>query len=65
MSREEIDGEDGGEYTNMHRAFLQAFMARSVMTVDEVKPVLAGVMSANGSSFSSLPTPCTVSISFK
>jgi flagellin-specific chaperone FliS len=34
-------------YTYMHRAFLQAFMTRNVMTVDEVKPVLAAAMSAH------------------
>ncbi|KAF2268054.1 hypothetical protein CC78DRAFT_455871 [Lojkania enalia] len=33
-------------YNNSHRAFLQAFLARSVMTVDEIKPTLAAVMSA-------------------
>lgn len=37
---------DEGRYNNAHRAFLQAFLSRSVMTVDEIKPVLAAVMSA-------------------
>lgn len=31
----------------MHRAFLQAFMTRGVMTEDEIKPVLAAVMTAH------------------
>lgn len=33
-------------YTYMHRAFLQAFMTRNVMTVDEIKPILANIMTA-------------------
>lgn len=37
---------DEGRYNNAHRAFLQAFLSQSVMTVDEIKPVLAAVMSA-------------------
>jgi hypothetical protein len=41
---------DGSDYTNMHRAFLQAFLARSVMSFDEIKPVLAAVMNAGGKS---------------
>jgi uncharacterized protein involved in tellurium resistance len=42
---------DGSDYTHMHRAFLQAFLARSVMSFEEVKPVLAAVMSAEGRQF--------------
>jgi hypothetical protein len=34
-------------YTYMHRAFLQGFMTRNVMTVDVVKPLLAAAMSAH------------------
>ncbi|KAF2791329.1 hypothetical protein K505DRAFT_280960 [Melanomma pulvis-pyrius CBS 109.77] len=37
---------DEGVYNHAHRAFLQAFLSRSVMTVDEIKPVIAAVMSA-------------------
>lgn len=38
--------EDG--YNDSNRAFLQAFMARSTMTFDEAKPVLAAIFSAHG-----------------
>ncbi|KAF2828884.1 hypothetical protein CC86DRAFT_199400 [Ophiobolus disseminans] len=50
MSREdsplvrEVSPDEG--YTYMHRAFLHAFLTHSVMTVDEVKPILATVMTA-------------------
>jgi len=37
---------DGG-YTYMHRAFFQAFLTHSVMTVEEIKPVLAHIMTAH------------------
>ena len=42
--------EDG--YNDSNRAFLQAFMARSTMTFDEAKPVLAAIFSAQGSPLS-------------
>lgn len=54
MSRDEspivrnASHDDG--YTYMHRAFLQAFMTRSVMSMDEIKPVLASVMTAHSTS---------------
>lgn len=38
--------EDG--YDDSNRAFLQAFMARSTMTFEEAKPVLAAILSAKG-----------------
>ncbi|GAD95769.1 DNA repair protein Nse1 [Paecilomyces variotii No. 5] len=38
--------EDG--YNDSNRAFLQAFMARSTMTFEEAKPVLAAIFSAHG-----------------
>lgn len=38
--------EDG--YNDSNRAFLQAFMARSTMTFEEAKPVLAAIFSARG-----------------
>ena len=41
---------DEGEYTWAHRAFLQAFQTRGVMNVDEIKPVLAAVLSADSTS---------------
>jgi hypothetical protein len=37
-----------GGYNDSNRAFLQAFMARSTMTFDEAKPVLAAIFSAQG-----------------
>lgn len=33
-------------YNNSHRAFLQAFLARSVMTFEEAQPILAAILSA-------------------
>ncbi|EED14220.1 FAD dependent oxidoreductase superfamily [Talaromyces stipitatus ATCC 10500] len=35
-----------GNYNDSNRAFLQAFMARSTMTFEEAKPVLAAIFSA-------------------
>lgn len=40
------DGEAG--YNNLHRAFLQAFLSRSILGIDEIKPILAAVMTAHG-----------------
>ncbi|PGH17474.1 hypothetical protein AJ79_01074 [Helicocarpus griseus UAMH5409] len=34
-----------GSYNDSHRAFLQAFMARSTMTLEQAKPVLAAIFS--------------------
>ncbi|KAK5001144.1 hypothetical protein LTR66_000112 [Elasticomyces elasticus] len=39
--------EDEEPYTNVHRAFLQAFLARSTLTFDEAKPILAAVLTAH------------------
>lgn len=39
------DEEDA--YNNSHRAFLQAFLARSVLTFDEIKPILAAILSVH------------------
>ncbi|KAF2473039.1 uncharacterized protein BDR25DRAFT_332737 [Lindgomyces ingoldianus] len=49
MSRDDFHAELTVEtgYNNAHRAFLQAFLSRPVMTVDEIKPVLAAVHSAH------------------
>jgi hypothetical protein len=44
-----------GGYNDSNRAFLQAFMARSTMTFDEAKPVLAAIFSAQGAPFLSYP----------
>lgn len=36
------------EYNNGNRAFLQAFLARSVLTLDQAKPILAAISTAHG-----------------
>ncbi|KAH8732184.1 Nse1 non-SMC component of SMC5-6 complex-domain-containing protein [Phaeosphaeriaceae sp. PMI808] len=36
-------------YTYMHRAFFQAFLTHNSMTTDEIKPILAHVMTAHNS----------------
>ena len=38
--RDEDEDDDGGDYGHAERAFLQAFLARSVMTREEVGSVL-------------------------
>ncbi|KAI4146517.1 MAG: hypothetical protein L6R39_003436 [Caloplaca ligustica] len=38
--------EDDEQWNDGHRAFLQAFMARSTLTLDEAKPLLAAVLTA-------------------
>ena len=40
--------DDNSQYNNSHRAYLQAFLARSVLTLDEAKPILAAIMSVHG-----------------
>lgn len=35
-------------YNHSHRAFLQAFMSRSTMTLEEAKPVLAAIFTVSG-----------------
>lgn len=40
--------EDDEQWNDGHRAFLQAFMARSTMTLDEAKPLLAALLTAYG-----------------
>ncbi|KAJ4376460.1 hypothetical protein N0V83_001744 [Neocucurbitaria cava] len=56
MSREEspivrpVSPDEG--YNWMHRAFLQAFMTHNVMTADEMKPILAHVITAHSMSLS-------------
>lgn len=37
--------EDEG-YNSIHRAFLQAFQTNGVLTVEEMKPILAHIMTA-------------------
>lgn len=36
------------QYNNTNRAFLQAFIARSTLTFDEAKPILAAIFTAHG-----------------
>lgn len=38
------------DYNDANRAFLQAFMARSSMTLEEAQPVLAAILSTHGRS---------------
>ena len=35
-------------YNNTNRAFLQTFIARSTLTFDEAKPILAAIFTAHG-----------------
>lgn len=42
------NGMDEEGYNDSNRAFLQAFMARSTMTFEEARPVLAAIFSAQG-----------------
>lgn len=44
----EVDG--SASYDNSHRAFLQVFLAKSVLTFDQAKPLLAAIMTAQGES---------------
>ena len=37
-------------YNNMHIALLHAFKTHSVLSVDEVKPIIAHIMTAHSSS---------------
>ena len=46
-------------YNDSNRAFLQAFMARSSMTFDEARPILAAILSARGMLFPSLEKVAT------
>lgn len=69
MSRDETplvrDVPDDEDYTYVHRVFLQSFMTYGVMTVDELKPVLAAIMTAHSKltisplqqTYSPLPRP--------
>jgi hypothetical protein len=36
------------QYGNCQRAFLQAFIARSTLTFDDAKPILAAISTAHG-----------------
>ena len=38
------------QYNNSNRAFLQAFIARSILTFEEAKPLLAAIFTAHGES---------------
>lgn len=54
MSRDETplvrNVPDEETYTYVHRVFLQSFLTHGVMTVDEMKPVLAAIMTAHSQS---------------
>lgn len=40
--------EGDSQYNDSNRAFLQAFLARSTLTFDEAKPILAAIFTAHG-----------------
>ena len=41
-----MEDEEADSYTDLNRAFLQAFIARSTLTYEEAKPVIASIISA-------------------
>ena len=43
-----MSGNDDSSYNNSNRAFLQAFIARAVLTFDEAKPILAAILTVHG-----------------
>jgi hypothetical protein len=42
------ENEENEGYNDSNRAFLQALMARSTMTLEEAKPVLSAIFSVHG-----------------
>lgn len=42
------DEEDEAQYNDTNRAFLQAFLARSTLTFEQAKPILAAIFTAHG-----------------
>lgn len=40
--------DDLGQYQNQNRAFLQAFLARSTLTFEEAKPLIAAIQTVHG-----------------
>lgn len=44
-----------GRYNDSNRAFLQAFIARSTLTFEEAKPLLAAIFTAHGEPLDPLP----------
>lgn len=57
------DIDDSG-YNNSNRAFLQAFLARSTLTLEEAKPILAAIFTAQGESWGSLSKFCSKRLIF-
>ena len=43
-----MSGDDDEQYNDSNRAFLQAFIARSVLTYEQAKPILAAIFTAYG-----------------
>jgi hypothetical protein len=39
---------DDGNYTDAHRAFLQAFFSQPVMPIDSLKPLIEAISRAQG-----------------
>lgn len=44
----DAEEEEEAQYNNTNRAFLQAFLARSTLTFDDAKPILAAIFTAHG-----------------
>lgn len=44
--------EEGSSYNDSNRAFLQAFLARSSLTFDEARPIMAAIFTTHGQFFS-------------
>ncbi len=42
------DEEEEAQYNDTNRAFLQAFLARSTLTFEQAKPILAAIFTAHG-----------------
>lgn len=51
------DVPDEENYTHVHRAFLQAFFTHGVMTVEEMKPIFAAIITAHSASSLSAVNP--------
>lgn len=41
-------GDADDQYGNSNRAFLQAFIARSTLTFEDAKPIIAAISTAHG-----------------
>ena len=48
LSTASMEDVEDDAYDNRYRAFLQAFIARSILTFEEAKPILASIFGARG-----------------